>query len=160
MFVQPKNEKVELWEGPRTGRYYAVEFFNADEAYDIEEMPRRLRNILRDASTVYGDEAFRDLARDKIHWDGRISNILPMMDRLRVRKTPAEIRVMRKAGQISGRAYSDAMKHRWYREVDLWAHLTYKFITGGCEKEAYVPVVAGGGNGRTIHYTRNNEMFK
>lgn len=31
MFVQPKDEKKELWEGPRTGVQGAIDVFNADE---------------------------------------------------------------------------------------------------------------------------------
>ena len=45
-------------------------------------------------------------------------------------------------------------------EADLWAYLAWRFRVGGCEKEAYVPVVAGGKNACTIHYTRNDEELR
>ena len=65
---------------------------------------------------------------------------------LRVFKSEAEVANMRRAGQISGRAFNKAIaaKERFTKESDLWAFLEYKFRMGGCEKEAYVPVIAGG----------------
>lgn len=51
---------------------------------------------------------------------------------------------MRKAGQISGRAFTKVMKHQWGYEKDLGATLEYWFKRGGCDGSAYVPVVAGG----------------
>lgn len=51
---------------------------------------------------------------------------------------------MRKAGQASGRAFTDAMRRAWTAEKDLTAFLEYKFKRNGCDTSAYVPVVAGG----------------
>lgn len=51
---------------------------------------------------------------------------------------------MRKAGQISGRAFTNAMKEEWNYEKDLQAFLEFRFKLGGCDGSAYVPVVAGG----------------
>ncbi len=51
---------------------------------------------------------------------------------------------MRKAGQASGRAYTEAMRQTWRKEKDLAAYLDYRFRTWGCDCSAYVPVVAGG----------------
>jgi len=51
---------------------------------------------------------------------------------------------MRKAGQASGRAFTDVMRQTWTRERDLCNALEYGFKTRGCDGSAYVPVVAGG----------------
>ena len=51
---------------------------------------------------------------------------------------------MRKAGQASGRAYTDAMRQAWTKEKDLAAFLDYQFRLRGCDCSAYIPVVAGG----------------
>jgi len=51
---------------------------------------------------------------------------------------------MRKAGQISGRVFTEAMRHAWTHEKDLAAFLDYRFKVQGCEASAYIPVVAGG----------------
>lgn len=51
---------------------------------------------------------------------------------------------MRKAGQISGRVFTEAMAKTWMREKDLGAFLDYRFLGRGCDGPAYIPVVAGG----------------
>lgn len=51
---------------------------------------------------------------------------------------------MRKAGQISGRVFTEAMRQSWTAEKDLGAFLDYRFKQHGCDNSAYMPVVAGG----------------
>ncbi len=51
---------------------------------------------------------------------------------------------MRRAGQISGRILTEAMKRQWCYEKDLGAFVEYGFKRDGCDGSAYVPVVAGG----------------
>lgn len=59
-------------------------------------------------------------------------------------KSEAEVKNMRRAGQISARGFTKSMAERYTFEKDLWNDLAYGFKKGGCEMEAYVPVVAGG----------------
>jgi intermediate cleaving peptidase 55 len=66
------------------------------------------------------------------------------MNELRVFKSNAEIANMRRAGQISGRILTEAMKQQWCYEKDLGAFVEYGFKRDGCDGSAYVPVVAGG----------------
>ena len=66
------------------------------------------------------------------------------MNEVRNLKSDAEVANMRKAGQASGRAYTDAMRQAWTKEKDLAAYLDYQFRARGCDCSAYVPVVAGG----------------
>ena len=51
---------------------------------------------------------------------------------------------MRKAGKVSGRAFTESMRSTWASEKDLAAFLDYKFKQKGCDGSAYIPVVAGG----------------
>ena len=88
-----------------------------------------------------------------------VKPIKPIMNELRVIKSEAEIATMRMAGKISGRAFTNAMRRQWTKEKDLWAYLDYEFRVGGCESSAYVPVVAGGKNGHSIHYVKNNDVL-
>ena len=83
----------------------------------------------------------------------------PIMNDLRVFKSPAEVQIMRKAGQASGRAFTEAMRHHWTNEKDLDAFIEYQIKAQGCETLAYEPVVAGGLNGHSIHYVRNNDLL-
>ncbi|CUS07551.1 unnamed protein product, partial [Tuber aestivum] len=179
LFVRGKDSNAELWDGPRSGVQAALDMFNADEAGDIEHAEHHLRPILERASTVYTDATLpagktsgfaRLIAPPPTAAPGSLAQmlqdrrVLPLkcfMHKLRVFKSGAELSNMRKAGQISGRAFNKAIaaKERFTMERDLWAFLEYKFRIGGCEKEAYVPVVAGGQNSLHIHYTRNDDKL-
>lgn len=66
------------------------------------------------------------------------------MHSLRVNKSEAEIANMRKAGQTSGRVFTQAMRTQLATEKELWASLDYNFKMQGLDGAAYVPVVAGG----------------
>lgn len=65
---------------------------------------------------------------------------------LRVRKSPAEIELMARAAQISGRAHADVMRFSQpgRTEGQLAAFFEYQCAMRGSERPAYVPVVASG----------------
>lgn len=74
----------------------------------------------------------------------RTGSLKHLMHKLRVFKSVPEVANMRKAGKISGRAINMAMQNKFTEEKNLWAFLEYQFKIAGCERSAYVPVVAGG----------------
>lgn len=80
------------------------------------------------------------------------------VQQLRVRKSPAEIKLMKRAADLSAAAHASVM--RFARpggtEAQLAAHFEYQCALGGSERPAYVPVVASGANSLVIHYTRND----
>lgn len=128
---------------------------------DIDNISGLLTRIIKDASKIYTDlisapknKSFfsRFLYDQSPKADGltkilKSSNTLPLKDVIndvRNLKSDAEIANMRKAGQASGRAYTDAMRQAWTKEKDLAAYLDYQFRSRGCDCSAYIPVVAGG----------------
>ncbi|KHN99095.1 xaa-pro dipeptidase app [Metarhizium album ARSEF 1941] len=169
MFVKRKDPKEEQWNGYRNGVEAAKDVFNADAAYSIDGVDSLLPDILRSAKAVYADaQPVRDAGRGSL-WRFLSSKdsshpprtpLYPVMNKLRVVKSAAEVANMRKAGQISGRAITAAMRHGWRKEKDLHAFLDYQFIVNGCDGPAYIPVVAGGERANCIHYTVNNNTFK
>ena len=160
MFVKRKDPKYEQWNGYRNGVDAARDVFNADEAFAIEGLHTMLPDMLSSNKQLYAD----------LPPDGQVSRLLsnsrprtslsPLMNKLRVVKSPAEVANMRQAGQISGRAITEAMRRPWVREKDLHAFLDYQFVVGGCDGPAYIPVVAGGDRANCIHYTVNDNTFK
>lgn len=69
---------------------------------------------------------------------------------------------MKQSGNISAKAFIEAMK--WtkpgYTEAQLWAKLDYECRMRGSTILAYVPVVAGGPNGLSMHYVRNDMQLR
>lgn len=124
-------------------------------------MSKLLTSLVGDASKIYTDYASDSKAKSffsrflhdrppKAEGLAKVldsSDVLPLKDLIndvRNIKSDAEIANMRKAGQASGRAFTDAMRQGWTKEKDLAAHLEYRFRTNDCDGSAYVPVVAGG----------------
>ncbi|KAF2020978.1 hypothetical protein BU24DRAFT_339405 [Aaosphaeria arxii CBS 175.79] len=181
LYVRPKDTQAELWEGARSGVQAAEDVFNADTAGDVNTLPKILPEILKRTKEVYTDlpgslisrnTLSRYLSGQEPSRTGGIATVLRdaagvkvkplrhMMNELRVIKSEAEIKNMRKAGQHSGRAITDAMRQTFQFEKDLDSFLDYWFKQDGCDGPAYVPVVAGGINANTIHYVTNDMQFK
>ncbi|KAF7548774.1 hypothetical protein G7046_g8553 [Stylonectria norvegica] len=169
MFVQPKDPRAEQWSGYRNGIDAARDIFNADEAHSIDTVEATLPKILESARLVYAD--VQPSRGSPANWlwkffSGREAPrptrtpLYSVMNKLRVIKSPAEVANMRRAGQISGRAITEAMRRPWTREKDLHAFLDYEFAVNGCDGPAYIPVVAGGERANCIHYTVNNSALK
>ena len=95
-------------------------------------------------SRLFGSSYPKAEGLAKILEDSKVKPLKPLINDLRVFKSDAEISNMRKAGQASGRSFTEAMRNAWTKEKDLAAFLEYKFKRYGCDGSAYVPVVAGG----------------
>ncbi|KAI9818832.1 MAG: hypothetical protein M1827_007653 [Pycnora praestabilis] len=177
LYVRPKDAKAEQWDGARSGVQAALDVFNADETGDIHQLSTLLPPLVAEASNVYTDipssvngasyfSRFFHGSPEKVEEFAKILNgnivkpLRPIVNNLRVMKSPSEIANMRMAGKASGRAFTEAMRHKFSKEKDLAAFLDYQFKIQGCDTWAYVPVVAGGENALSIHYVRNDDLLK
>ncbi|KAL8817856.1 MAG: hypothetical protein Q9223_003396 [Gallowayella weberi] len=177
LFVRPKDPKAEQWQGSRSGIQAAVDVFNADESGDIKDIERLLSRSISDASEIFTDSspsqsstsAFLGLFQSKSSFNATglarlldqktVKPLRNILNGIRSIKSSAEIANMRKAGQASGRAFTEAMRRAWTTEKDLTAFLEYNFKRNGCDTSAYVPVVARGKNASQIHYVRNDDIL-
>ncbi|CAI6313097.1 unnamed protein product [Periconia digitata] len=183
LYVRPKDAHAELWEGARSGVQAASDVFNADVPGDIDQLPTALEAVLKRAEHVYTDLPGSRVPKNTLsrylsgienpNQAGGIASLLrtahaqppnplrPLLNDLRVLKTPAEIKNMRRAGQLSGRAITDAMRRSFTSEAELDAYLCNRFTQHTTDPNlqgpAYVPVVAGGSNANTIHYVTNDK---
>jgi intermediate cleaving peptidase 55 len=164
LWCRPKDPKQEQWHGPWSGVDAAQDVWNADEAGDIGRLEQGLSEALKGVKKVYTDAELT-----KYGVPTKLGNALraaapsvatsalkPTLNPLRAIKSPAEIACMRRAGQTSGRAFTDAMRQQWRYEKDLAAFLEHEFHKDGLDGSAYIPVVAGGQKALLIHYVLNN----
>ncbi|CDK24897.1 unnamed protein product [Kuraishia capsulata CBS 1993] len=183
LVVPPKDPAAEQWEGHRTGPDGAVEIFNADVSESSKVLDKHIQKVLQKYRTVYYDfqdhkssslssvvnsffkkqvqtENSRTIESLLKQGNKSVRSLRSIVSNLRAVKSEAELSIMRLAGKISGRAYNAAYARRFKTEKALCAFLEYRFISGGCDKSAYVPVVAGGANSLCIHYTRNDDLLR
>ncbi len=163
IFLRPRDEKREIWDGKRLGIDDAPKVLNADHAIAIEHLDKDLNNILSKATTVYFDNKQTKL-------DTIINNTLqhyktksysPILHEMRLIKDEHEISVMKKAADISVKAHEKAMKHT---KVGMYEYELQSYFDGYFTKNntqhAYTPIVAGGANACVLHYIENNQPLK
>lgn len=128
----------------------------------------------RDPTPVDRSEA-RDLLRSDPLGEGRfvkliqgcfpdlaIKNLSPIIDSLRAIKSPAEIRLLRRAGKLSALAVMEAMRST---EVDMMEYQLdaipkYIYRVNGARGEGYPSIIAGGTNMQYGHYGRKNCVLR
>ena len=176
MFVQPKDEEAELWNGYRPGPEGAVEEYGADAAFGVEEIDDKLPEFLADRDTLYytlgQDHDFdhkitgwinelRHRRNEPSAAPEKLSDVRDVIHELRLRKRPEELELMRHANRISSEAHVLAMKHcqPGMHEYELQALIEYHFRRNGAEFPAYPSIVGAGANATCLHYTENRDVI-
>jgi Xaa-Pro aminopeptidase len=85
-----------------------------------------------------------------------IRDLSPTLAKMRLHKSPAEIALMRRAGQLTAQAVVEAMRatRPGIFEYQLAAIADYVFLNGGARGGGYRPIVAAGRNIWNMHYFR------
>lgn len=112
-----------------------------------------------------------DLFAKKIDFDAvvtllgdprRCHSLAREIEPLRVRKSANELRVMKRAGDVSSEAMAQTMKFCEPGRTEAQLQATFEYHCGlqGSQRPAYVPVVASGANALTIHYINNDHVLR
>lgn len=91
-----------------------------------------------------------------------LRDLSPLLDRLRLVKSPAEISLIRRASRIAGLALMEAIRSTrpGVFEYQLDAAARYIFLVNGARREGYPSITAGGANAWMGHYFRNTSSLK
>ena len=176
LFVRPRDAEREMWDGYREGPEGAVARFGASEAWPIEELDRRLVDLLRGRRTLHyglGEDVARDqamvarLARLRANRrapdQGPLSIVdpRPLLTELRWRKDEAELERMRIAARISAEAHVLGMQQTrpGMYEYEVQALMEAHMRASGGSGPSYGSIVAGGARGCVLHYTSNDQVL-
>ncbi len=176
LFVQPKDEAMELWTGRRLGVDTARKRFDVDEVHGIERYEEMLKEALKERTHLYLDLFSDDLryAVAKGHCkslvDDRSSKKSPRhyidvsekIRTMRLLKDEHEITSIRSALAITEMAHHDAMRQArpGMKEYSIQAAIEYQFKHNGAYSDAYTTIVAGGNNANTLHYISNRDTLE
>lgn len=88
-------------------------------------------------------------------------NIALHIEAMRLLKSEAEIKLIKKAVEITKDAHIKAMgfKKQNKFEYQLQAEIEHTFKSCGAYSDAYTTIVAGGNNANTLHYISNNHIL-
>ena len=177
LFVQPKDILKEIWEGRRPGIQGAVNDWPVDKAESHEDLVEKLGKMLIDCSRIFVklgvdsivdklvDDEIKSNSRDRQKFGlGPISIVDPsgLINELRLRKSPAEINLMRHSAKIAAQAHIQAMANtkpgvgEWQLEGIIEGLFKYCNTSG----IAYPSIIGSGENATILHYTVNDDTCK
>ncbi|MFN3713740.1 MAG: Xaa-Pro aminopeptidase [Alcanivoracaceae bacterium] len=177
LFCRERNREMETWHGYRSGPEGAVKDYGADDAFPISDIDEILPGLIEGRDRVYYDmgrdpdfdrqvmswvNSIRAKVRNGAHPPGEFLALTHLLHDQRLFKSAAEIKVMRRAGEIAAAAHVRAMlavKPGMY-EYQLEAEYLHEFMVQGARSPAYPSIVGGGRNGCILHYITNNQKLK
>ena len=177
LFVLPKDEKAETWNGKRVGVKDACKHYGADKAYPIDKFEKKIGKYLKKAERLYyafGLDAhvdaeiltcFKRGVRSRISTGKGIHTLVdpsPMLSEMRLIKNETELNRIRQATDITVDGHIAAMvaARPGMYEYELEAIVDATFRSSGANGNAFPTIVASGGNATTLHYTTNNSQIK
>ena len=163
LYMEPQNARSSQWHGDLPGVVGAMEIFGADTAYANDEFERHLKRLLYRQERVYfdfNDTELYTLIQSTLsglhgHGPGELVDIKPLVHEMRVIKDADEIRLLRRAIDITCEAQLEAMKaiepNKYEYEIE--AIFSYIFEKNGAEAKSFEPIVASGPNASIFHYS-------
>ncbi len=177
LFCREKNGEREIWDGFRYGPDAAREIFGFDEAHPIADIDQALPELASDQPALYTPlglfapwdrkvtellNEVRNRVRAGVTAPEEIVDVRQALDALRLVKDEHELKLMRRAAEISAGAHRRAMeltRAGWF-EYQVEAELMHEFLRHGAQAVAYPSIVAGGPNACVLHYRDNNRQIQ
>jgi Xaa-Pro aminopeptidase len=177
MFCRERDPTMELWDGYRAGPDGVCEKFAADDAFPIGDIDEILPGLIEGRDRVYYSMGrSTEFDQQIMSWvnqirskeasgavpPGEFTDLDHMLHDLRLIKSAAEQRLMRRAGEITARAHLRAMQHclPGQFESQLEAEILHTFASCGARHAAYPSIVGSGSNGCVMHYIENSAKMR
>lgn len=153
-----KDAKTIAFEGKCLGPKQAALDLGFDMGFEIEQYKHKITSLLAKAKYIYTlPEAKNDFSQHDLLW----SDLTPLIAKLRLIKSPAEIKMLTQAANISSDAHISMMQRTrpGLFEYQLEANFLFECYNQGARDLAYSPIVAAGKNGCTLHYHQNSDRL-
>lgn len=177
LFLRPKDEEQEIWQGRRLGVDKAPEFLNIDQAWSIESFEDQASELLTGVDSIFFTftqlsewsdlasgwiQAQKAKARKGVQAPTQIQDLDAILHEMRVIKSAEEIDWMRQAAQISVKGHMAAMRSvaPGKYEYQVQSDLENAFKQNGSPRVAFNTIVAGGDNACVLHYTENTAVIQ
>ncbi len=176
LFCREKDPDKMIWDGPMVGTESAVSDYGFERAYYINEVDQRMPGFMQDRERLVfklgEDESFDSKISQWVknieHRKGQKSrapdefvSVNPMIHDMRLYKSAAEIRCLKKSAEIAVKAHQRMMQacRPGLFEYDLQAEYLHE-LTRHQSQPSYLPIIGGGNNGCILHYINNNQPLR
>ncbi|WP_250461147.1 aminopeptidase P N-terminal domain-containing protein [Microbulbifer litoralis] len=175
LFCRERDAEKEMWDGPRLGPERAAEHCGLCDAFPIGDLDDILPGLLEGRERIYYTMGrFPQLDRRLRHYLQALEGApgsagapeMVDLDRqlhdLRLYKSAQELRLMRRAAEITAEAHRRAMMacRPGGHEYTLEAELLRTFVAAGAREPAYPSIVGGGRNALVMHYCNNDAPLR
>lgn len=177
LFNRVRDKTAEIWFGRRLGQEAAPEKLAVDRALAFDEINEQLYQLLNGLDVVYHAQGQYDWAdnivfaaleklrrgsRQNLAAPATLTDWRPWVHEMRLFKSPEEIAILRRAGEISALAHTRAMQvcRPGMFEYQLEGEIHHEFNRHGARFPSYNTIVGGGENGCILHYTENERELR
>lgn len=177
LFCRPRDAERERWDGVRFGVEGAIASFGADQAHPLAELDEVMPTLIDGRKRLYYPVGVDpDLDARVMGWVNRVRGkvrtgaIAPdtfitigsLIHEQRLRKSRAELALMRRAAQISAHAHRRVMQScvPGMKELDLEAEFQHACFKEGARFQAYPAIVGSGANACVLHYIENSAVLE
>ena len=175
LFCRERDPLMEVWHGRRAGPEGVQRDYGADDAFPVADIDDILPGLMESKSRIYYSMGYSpEFDQRVMGWVNRIRAkarggaqapvefvaLEHVLHDMRLFKSAAEVKVMRRAAQIAAAAHRRAMEtaRPGMMEYEVEAALLHEFRRHGAWT-AYNPIVGGGANACILHYTENNAQL-
>lgn len=176
LFCREKDPKTEQWTGRMAGLEGAVENYEANDAFPIEDIDDILPGLMENRNKVFYSvgnnqdfdnqviswvNSLRAKVRNGVQAPHEFISLDVMLHEMRLFKSSQEQALMRAAAEVSVNAHQRAMKacQPGMMEYEIDAEYMYEFRKSGMVP-AYTSIVGGGENACILHYIDNNQKLR
>ena len=175
LFIRDSDPSLETWEGHKLTKDEARAISGVARVHWLSEFPRLFHRLMCECEHVYlnSNEHKRAVIEVETREARFVADVMrqyPLHDYhrlarllhpLRVVKSDAEIAVLQKACDLTGRGFKRLLPFvkPGVNEVEIEAELAHEFIRGG-GGFAYTPIIASGLNACALHYIANCDVCR
>jgi len=176
LFVDERNPARETWNGRQLGPYGAIRVLGFESSLPNSDVEKTLGKIVFNAKEAYfpleppqAEGKLADFVRTVGNFErglqhgGRVGirNPIPLVRQMREVKSPEELRLIRRAVDISMDGHRQMMKSCKPGIYEYQLQAVFEYVTGsqGAEYMAYPCIVGSNENSVILHYGSNRRRF-
>jgi len=176
LFVRETNDLIGIWEGKKLNKEEAREVTGIENIQWTSEFPRIFRALVTDCENIYlGSNEHKRAAIVVETRNARFiesckkefplhnyMRLAPIINHLRMYKSPIEIDLLQKACDLTDKAFRRVLKFTkpGVMEYEIEAEFAHEFIRNGSGYADYYPIIASGPGACILHYIKNDEVCK
>jgi Xaa-Pro aminopeptidase len=177
VFLRDKDPQKEIWDGRRLGVKNAKKSLGIDLSFSIDSLEAKTAELIQGCEQIFISyeelenwspfvnrliKQSKQQVRKGVQAPAAIADLDQFLHEMRLFKSAAEIKKMRKAAQISVSGHLAAMKAvaDCKYEYQLQAVLEADFKRSGASRNAFNSIVASKENACILHYTENSAKIK